>query len=90
MTITHDHSRGHQYRAIVGKPGIWVTRHGDLCRPLNVWLYRGAWRIICFPCMTAIKSDHELWDFGWPTQDDAMDAAQGHCRDCAKVKAVAS
>ncbi len=90
MTLTHDHKRGHQCRAIVGKPGVWVQRHGNWCRPMNVWLYRGAWRCICFPCMTAIKSDDEVWDFGWPTLGAAMDAARQHCRDCSVPEAVAS
>lgn len=78
----HDHSRGYRMRAFVGKPGLWIQRHGDWDRPMHVWLYRGAWRILCFPCMTSIRSDDEVYDHGWPSQSVAFDAALAHCAGC--------
>lgn len=83
MTITvHGHERGYQVRAFVGRPGVWVQRHGEWCRPLHVWLYRGAWRVICWPCMASIDSGDSLYGGGWPAQVAALDAAAEHCRTC--------
>ncbi len=81
-TTVHDHSRGYTVRAFAGRTGLWVQRHGTWCRPVNVWLYRGAWRAVCFPCMTSLRSGDDLYDRGWRTQGDAMDAAYRHCGDC--------
>lgn len=84
----HDHIRGYRLQAFVGETGAWVKRHGDWHRPIHVWLYRGAWRIICWPCMTALQSGDDLHDGGWRTQAAAMDAAYAHCWMC-RVHAVA-
>jgi hypothetical protein len=81
----HDHSRGYPMRAFPGKPGVFVQRHGDWDRPMHVWLYRDAWRILCWPCMTSIRSGDELYDHGWPSQSAAFDAALAHCRACSVV-----
>lgn len=78
----HDHTRGYPMRAFVGRPGVWVQRHGDWDRPLNVWLYRDAWRVLCFPCMTPIRSGSDLYDGGYRTQGEAFAAAVAHCREC--------
>lgn len=79
----HEHRRGHQMRAFVGRPGVFIQRHGDWRRPLHVWLYRGAWRVICWPCMTPLQSGSEVYDDGWGTQHAALTAAHEHCRGCA-------
>lgn len=84
--VAHDHSRGYGMRAFAGRSGVWVQVHGEWCRPLNVWLYRGAWRIHCYRCMTPIRSDSELYDGGYPTQSEAFDVALAHCRDCPEVR----
>lgn len=83
MTITtHDHSRGYPMRSFTGRPGVFVQRFGRWDRPLRVWRYRGAWRVICLPCMTPIQSGDDLYGGGWPTQAAAFDAAITHCRCC--------
>ncbi len=81
-TTTHDHERGHRLRALVGVPGVWVQRHGDWQCPLHVWLYRGAWRALCFVCMTSLSTDDDLYGGGYRTQSAAFDAAHDHCRSC--------
>ncbi len=78
----HEHKRGHQMRAFPGRRGVFVQRHGDWSRPLHVWLYRGAWRVICWPCMTPLQSGNRLYDGGWPTQRAAFGAALEHCGSC--------
>ena len=81
-TKPHDHKGAYQIRAFVGMPGLWVNRYGEWCRPVHVWLYRGAWRAACFPCARALPSDNPLFDYGYPTQAAAFDAAHDHCRAC--------
>lgn len=81
-SLLHDHSRGYRLRAFVGETGTWVQRHGEWQRPMHVWLYRGAWRIICWPCMTSLRSDDALYDGGWRTLTAAFDVAWDHCRTC--------
>ncbi len=78
----HNHDRGYPMRRFAGLPGVWVQRHRDWDRPLHVWLYRGAWRIICWPCMTSLRSADDMYADGWPTQQAAMDAAHAHCARC--------
>ncbi len=86
MTTTiHDHKPGYRPRAFVGVPGLWVQRHGDWCRPLHVWLYQGAWRAICFLCMTSLRAEDDLYDGGYRTQAAAFDAALAHCGQCPEV-----
>jgi hypothetical protein len=83
MTVAaHDHRRGYPLRRLPDRPGVYVQVHGDWDRPLHVWLYRGAWRAICRPCMDSIRSDDETYNYGWPTQAAAFDAAVRHCGDC--------
>lgn len=82
---THDHSRGYQLRAFVGLPGVWVRVHGDWQRPIHVWLYRGAWRVLCWPCLTPLRTGDELHDGGYGSQSEAFDAAVAHCRGCSGV-----
>lgn len=82
-TAVHEHKPGHQLRAFPGRPGVYVNRHGDWDRPLHVWLYRGAWRVICWPCMTPLQSGLGLYDGGWPTQQAAFAAAVAHCGGCS-------
>lgn len=84
----HDHERGHPMRRFAGRPGVYVQRHGDWDRPLHVWLYRGAWRILCFPCMVSIQSGDPMWDNGWPTQTEAFDVAYAHCAGCPQHSAT--
>lgn len=81
----HNHKRGHPLRAFVDRPGVWVQRHGDWNRPLHVWLYRGAWRVICWPCATPLRSGDDLYDDGYRTQAAAFDAAVTHCAACEYV-----
>lgn len=79
----HDHTHGYPTRAFVGTPGIWVQRHGQWCRPLHVWLYRGAWRVVCFVCMTALHAGYGgLYGGGYQSLPAAMNAALAHCRKC--------
>lgn len=84
----HTHKPAHPLRAFVGRPGVYVQCHGDWIRPLNVWLYRGAWRTICRPCMTPVQSGDELYDGGWPTQAAAFDAAVAHCSGCPTTNEI--
>ncbi len=83
--LRHDHCRGYQMRAFAGRRGVWVQRHGDWDRPLHVWWYRDAWRVICFPCMTTLRTWDELFDGGYRSQGEAFDAALAHCRGCTEV-----
>lgn len=69
-------------RQIAGRRGWWVRVHGEWSRPLNVWRYRGAWRVICYPCMYPLASDDPTFDYGWPTMEAAFDAAHRHCATC--------
>lgn len=82
----HDHERGYRMRAFAGRTGMYVQRHGNWDRPLRVWLYRGAWRVICLPCMTSVGSGDELYVNGWPTQQAAFTAALEHCGTCTEVR----
>jgi hypothetical protein len=83
--VTHDHRDGYPIRAFVGMPGIWVQRHGQWDRPLNVWLYRGAWRVLCFICMAPVSTKDALYGYGYRSQAEAFDAALAHCRDCPGI-----
>lgn len=69
-------------RRFVGSPGVWIRVHGEWCRPLHVWLYRGAWRVACRLCWPngALWSGDDLWGGGWATQAEAFDAAHAHGR----------
>jgi hypothetical protein len=80
--MNHNHKAGRPARVIVGRPGVWVWFHQEWCRPLHVWLYRGAWRVVCRRCMTGLASELELYGNGWPTIGDAFDAALAHCAAC--------
>lgn len=84
MTVAHVHKDAHPMRRFAGRRGLWVLNHGDWDRPLHVWLYRGAYRVICRVCLTSIQSGDRLYDGGWPDRSSAMDAAAAHCRDCPK------
>lgn len=88
VRTAHDHNGGYPMRAFPGRPGVWVQRHGDWCRPLSVWLYRGAWRVLCFSCMVSIRSDNDLYGRGWPSLGEAFDAAVAHCGGCAGTVTV--
>lgn len=78
----HDHRRGYPVRAFPNRHGVWVQVHGQWGRPLHVWLYRGAWRAVCWSCMTALRFGDDLYDGGWRTQAAAFGMALAHCRDC--------
>lgn len=79
----HVHRDTHRVRACVGRPGIWVNCHGEWCRPLWVRLYRGAWRVGCWPCLSGIDSGNDLWDRGFASLGDAFEAAMAHCASCS-------
>jgi hypothetical protein len=78
----HDHKNGRPVRGIAGRPGVWVWFHDEWCRPLRIWVYRGAWRVVCRRCMAGLSSDDERYDDGWPTWQAALDAAHAHCAAC--------
>jgi hypothetical protein len=84
----HVHSLARPLRRFAGRRGVWVHHH-DWCRPLVVWRYRGAWRVVCWACWpTAIRSDDPTYGGGgWPTQQAAFAAALAHCAECTEVTA---
>lgn len=84
---THVHKDSHPLRRFVFRPGVFVQSHGTWERPIRVWLYRGAWRATCMPCLTGISSDDPEYGYGWPTQQAAFAAAMAHCGGCTNTKA---
>lgn len=83
ITTAHRHHEDvHPMRIVLGRPGVYVYNHGDWDRPMHVWLYRGAWRAVCRPCVMPITSDDTLTGYGWRTMVAAYDAAVAHCRNC--------
>lgn len=85
--MAHVHKPTHPLRAFPGRRGVFVNRHGDWDRPLHVWLYRGAWRVICWPCSMPLRSGLDLYDGGWPSQGEAFNAAVAHCGECPTASA---
>lgn len=86
----HSHQRGYPMRRFVGQPGVWVQRLRDWNRPVHVWLHKGAYRVICWPCMTPLQSGDDMYDNGWPSREAAMDVAHAHCASCVQTEAVSA
>jgi hypothetical protein len=77
------HNHGAPLRRFAGHTGVYLRAYGEWCRPLRVWLYRGAWRVVCRACHPAvINSGNLLYDGGWPTLKAAFAAAVEHCAAC--------
>jgi hypothetical protein len=79
----YPHHHGAPVRRFPGRAGVYLRAYGEWVRPLRVWSYRGAWRVVCRACKPAlIGSGDVLHDDGWPTREAAFAAAADHCKAC--------
>lgn len=67
--------------AFIGIPGVWVLRFGRWRRPLRVWMYLGAWRVLCHACGDILRGPGDFEGYrGFESQQEAFAAVEEHCR----------
>lgn len=90
FAVDHVHCGG-EVRVLPGRTGVWIGHHLlswlRPLRPLRVFWYLGAWRVVCRVCVTSVTDEGRA---GHLTQEAAYAVARTHCARCPATATAAS